>query len=477
MMLTRFPGFFVLLMLSIQLVSAAPAEVEQLRYFASSKYHRIVFDVTSPVSYQLSTLDSPPRLVIDIINAKSVKSLSQPGVQKHRLIKQVRAGQHGNSGMRFVADLLQPATFKSFKLRPNKQYGHRLVVDIYRQKGLHFAAQSKPSTVAKRATVKPQATVTRQPQKQASKHVEKQVVAKKVEQKTETTLPQYHRKHDNIVVAIDAGHGGKDSGAIGLRKTREKDVVLAISKKLAALVDATPGMKSFLVRDRDTFVPLRERMKIARRAKADLFISIHADAHRNRKIKGSTVYTLSPGGAMREARVWANRSNQTELASGITLKDKDSVLASVLLDLSQAATLEASDIVASRIFTNLKKTGPVLRQKVMKKPYMVLKSPDIPSVLVETAFISNPYEEKQLRSRRFQSRIARSIHNGIKDYFATRQPQSIQLAAHTHKIVRGETLSEIAQQYGVSLRTIREANHLRGNTIRAGQILKIIPDV
>lgn len=477
MMLTRFFGFIALLTVSVQVVIAAPAEVKQLRYFASPKYHRVVFDVTNPVSYQLSTLDNPPRLVIDIFNAKGVKSLSQPGVQKQRLIKQVRAGKHDKGGMRFVADLLQPAKFKSFKLMPNKQYGHRLVVDIYRQKGLHFVAQPEPAKMAQKSTGKPQAEIARQPQRQAKKQEKKQTVAKRAEQDSMSTLPQYHRKLEKIVVAIDAGHGGKDSGAIGLRKTREKDVVLAISKKLAALINATPGMKSYLIRDKDEFVPLRGRMKKARSAKADLFISIHADAHRNRKIKGSTVYTLSPGGAMREARVWANRRNQTQLASGITLKDKDSVLASVLLDLSQTATLEASDIVASHIFTNLKKTGPILRQKVMKKPYMVLKSPDIPSVLVETAFISNPYEEKQLRSRQFQTRIARSIHNGIKDYFATRQPQSIQLAAHTHKIVRGETLSEIAQHYGVSLKTIREANHLRGNTIRAGQILKIIPDV
>lgn len=477
MILTRFIGFIALLIVSIQLLAAAPAEVKQLRYFASSKYHRIVFDVSSPVSYQLSTLDNPPRLVVDIFNAEGVKSLSQPGAQKLQLIKQVRAGKHDKGGMRFVADLLQPAKFKSFKLRPNKQYGHRLVVDIYRQKGLHFVAKTKPEKVAKRPTTRPQVKVASQPQKLAEKNTKQQMVAKNAEQDSVNTLPQYHRKHEKIVVAIDAGHGGKDSGAIGMRKTREKDVVLAISKKLAAMVDATPGMKSYLVRDADFFVPLRDRMKKARKAKADLFISIHADAHRNRKIKGSTVYTLSPRGAMREAMVWSNRRNQTELASGITLKDKDSVLASVLLDLSQTATLEAGDIVASHIFSNLKKTGPVLRQKVMKKPYMVLKSPDIPSVLVETAFISNPYEEKQLRSTQFQSRIARSIHNGIKDYFATRKPQSIQLAAHTHKIARGETLSEIAQHYGVSLKTIREANDLRGNTIRAGQTLKIIPDV
>jgi N-acetylmuramoyl-L-alanine amidase len=275
------------------------------------------------------------------------------------------------------------------------------------------------------------------------------------------------------VIAIDAGHGGKDPGAIGKHKTQEKDVVLAIAKKLARLIDASPGMKSYMVRTGDYFVPLRERMKKSRTAKADLFISIHADSLDNPKIKGATVYTLSSGGALREAKVWAKRKNQTELVSGISLRDKDTVLASVLLDLSQTATLEASDTVASHIFSHLKKSGPVLRKKVQKKPYMVLKAPDIPSVLVETAFISNPDEEKKLRSSKFQARMARSLFSGIRDYFATRRSQATQVASRSHKISRGETLSGIAHHYGVSLKHIRQVNNISGNNIQAGKILRI----
>ena len=269
----------------------------------------------------------------------------------------------------------------------------------------------------------------------------------------------------------------KTQGAVGINKTREKDVVLAISKKLANLVDASPGMKSYMVRSRDEFIPLRERMEKARQVKANLFVSIHADALANRNIKGATVYTLSSGGALREARVWARRKDQTELVSGISLHDKDTVLASVLLDLSQSATIEASDTVAGYIFSHLKNNGPVLRQKVQKKPYMVLKSPDIPSVLVETAFISNRDEERKLRSSAFQASTARSIFNGIRDYFASRRLPVLQVAERSHRIMRGETLSGIAHHYGVSVEMIREVNHLSGNRIKAGQLLTISPDV
>ena len=456
---------------AVQPAVSAPTEIKKVRYFASSKYNRLVFDVTGKVRYQLSRLDNPPRLVVDIHNAKAVQSLKQPSANKHFLIKGVRAGKHQPGGIRFVADLTRQAKFKSFQLGPNKQYGHRLVVDIYGSKG-----RIKP-IIAKKTTPKTVVSVNKsKPVPLTKTQTSKPISVAKVTQKV-SRVPAHRLSPSKIVIAIDAGHGGKDPGAIGKRKTREKDVVLAISKKLAGMIDASPGMSAFMVRNGDYFVPLRDRMKKARRAKADLFISIHADSLRNRSVKGATVYTLSSRGAMKEARVWANRKNQTELVSGISLRDKDTVLASVLLDLSQTATLEASAIVASHIFTRLKKTGPVLRQKVQKKPYMVLKSPDIPSVLVETAFISNPDEENKLRSATFQKRIARSIYYGVRDYFSTRQSQPVQLAAHNHRISRGETLSGIAQHYGVSMRHIREVNNISGNQIQAGKVLKIRPDV
>ncbi|HFD12427.1 MAG TPA: AMIN domain-containing protein [Crenotrichaceae bacterium] len=451
--------FIVLLSLVTQPAFSASTEVKTVRYFASPEYNRLVFDVTGKVSYKLFRLDNPPRLVVDILNASSVKTLRQPTKNNDLLVKRVRAGRGKQGGIRFVADLTRQATFKSFQLDPKQEYGHRLVVDI-------FAQHDKARHAAKTKTTNRKSTRVSFATRSTS------VKSNKQYQQVNNHYPGSSAK---IVIAIDAGHGGKDPGAIGHHKTREKDVVLAISRKLAAIIDASPGMKSYMVRDGDYYVPLRDRMKRARKAKADLFISIHADSLKNKKVKGATVYTLSAGGAMKEARVWAKRKNQTELVSGISLRDKDTVLASVLLDLSQTATLEASDTVASHIFTHLKKTGPVLREKVQKKPYMVLKSPDIPSVLVETAFISNPDEESKLRSAGFQRRIARSIYRGITDYFSSRQSKPIQMAARSHKISPGETLSGIAQQYGVSMQRIREVNHISGNNIQAGKILKIRP--
>ena len=458
----------VLASFAVQPVFSAPITVSAVRYSTSSDRNRMVFDVTGSVKYKLFRLDSPPRLVIDIYNARAVKPLPQPPAN-NQLINQVRAGAHNKTGARIVADLTRDSTFKSFQLSPNKQYGQRLVIDIYRA----------PLTAKKSITTKSTVSNT---SKQQEKIVRTSAASNTVLSKHSkpNKQPEHVRSLEpvvDIIIAIDAGHGGKDPGAIGIHKTKEKDVVLAISKKLANLVDASPGMKSYMIRGGDEFIPLRERMKKARKVKANLFVSIHADALENRNIKGATVYTLSSGGALREARVWARRKDQTELVSGISLHDKDTVLASVLLDLSQSATIEASDTVAGYIFSHLKNHGPVLRQKVQKKPYMVLKSPDIPSVLVETAFISNRDEEQKLRSSAFQASMARSIFNGIRDYFASRHLPVLQVAERSHRIMRGETLSGIAHHYGVSVEMIREINHLSGNRIQAGQLLTISPDV
>ncbi|MEE9411518.1 MAG: N-acetylmuramoyl-L-alanine amidase [Methylococcales bacterium] len=456
----------VLIGFAVQPVISAPITVSTVRYSASPERSRMVFDVTGPVKYKLFKLDSPPRLVIDILNAQTVKPLPQPA-SNNNLIHQVRMGAHDQTGVRIVADLTRASAVKSFQLEPNKQYGQRLVIDIY------------STQLAAKKPIRKSIVLSRKNKQAKSRRssIVKNTGARKVSKSIRLPIREQIFKQPDIVIAIDAGHGGKDPGAIGIHKTKEKDVVLAISKKLANFVDASPGMKSFMIRSDDEFVPLRERMKKARSAKADMFVSIHADALDNRNIKGATVYTLSSGGALREARVWAKRKNQTELVSGISLHDKDTVLASVLLDLSQSATLEASDTVAGYIFSYLKNNGPVLRKKVQKKSYMVLKSPDIPSVLVETAFISNPDEERNLRSPAFQTRTARSIFSGLRDYFASRRLPVIQAVERSHKIMRGETLSGIAHQYGVSVQVIREINNLSGSRIKAGQVLTIAPEV
>ncbi len=217
---------------------------------------------------------------------------------------------------------------------------------------------------------------------------------------------------NHIVIAIDAGHGGNDPGAHGHQGTEEKNVTFAIAKKLAALVNKEPGMKAVMVRKGDYYVGLRDRMQIARSAKADLFISIHADAYQNADVKGASVYTLSTRGASSEAARWlADSENASDLV-GVSLNDKEDVLASVLLDLSQTATQEASVNVASQVLKSFNNIGALHKDSVQKAGFIVLKSPDIPSILVETAFISNPSEEQNLLSSRYQTKMANAIFIG-----------------------------------------------------------------
>jgi N-acetylmuramoyl-L-alanine amidase len=317
---------------------------------------------------------------------------------------------------------------KSFLLKPNNAYGHRLVIDLFHQ--------GKKSTQSK---------------------VERQVA----------------RGQRDVVVAIDAGHGGEDPGAKGHRGTREKDIVLAIARKLEKLVNAEPGMRAVMIRDGDYYLSLRKRIKKARKQRADLFISIHADAFHNPKARGSSVYVLSKRGASSEAAKWlANSENQADLIGGVSLDDKDDLLASVLLDLSQTATIEASLDVGSSILGGLKQIGKVHKHRVQQAGFVVLKSPDIPSVLVETAFISNPTEEKRLRTSSYQRKMARAMMRGIRNYFNRYPPEGTQLARR-HTIQRGDTLSEIAARYQVTLDHLRKVNSLTGDRLTVGSTIKI----
>jgi len=233
----------------------------------------------------------------------------------------------------------------------------------------------------------------------------------------------------DIIVAVDAGHGGEDPGASGRGGTHEKDVTLAIARALAARLNDHPGMRAVLTRDSDRFIPLRERMERARAAHADLFVSIHADAVRDRKIAGASVYTLSDRGASSEAARWlADRENAADLKGGVSLADVNRNLASVLLDLSQTANMGASVEAADEVLTALDGVGAVRKRIVQHAGFMVLKSPDLPSMLVETAYISNPAEEKRLRSRSYQERLASAIEAGVSAYFQRHPPDGTRYA-------------------------------------------------
>jgi N-acetylmuramoyl-L-alanine amidase len=296
-------------------------------------------------------------------------------------------------------------------------------------------------------------------------------------------LPAESGAGRDIIIAVDAGHGGHDPGAHGPTGLQEKEVTLRISRRLVEVINAEPGMRGILTRDRDEFLPLRSRMERARAAQADLFVSIHADAVRNRRVSGASVYVLNEKGATDEAaRRLAARENAADLVGGVSLGDKDPMLRSVLLDLSQNASLSSSIEVGDEILAGLTRVGTVRKRRVMQAPFMVLKSPDVPSVLVETAYISNPREERNLASDAWRQRVARAILDGIRSYFHANPPPGTLLAGTTrqrlagsreHVIRRGETLSHIADRYNVSLATLRAVNRLRSDQVRPGQVLRI----
>jgi len=278
----------------------------------------------------------------------------------------------------------------------------------------------------------------------------------------------------NVIIAIDAGHGGVDPGASGPNGTQEKQVVLAIARELEALVRRERGMRAVMVRNRDVFLPLRRRTEIARAHKADLFVSIHADAYNDRRVTGSSVYALSPRGATSEAARWlAERENAADLVGGVKLDDKDDLLASVLLDLAQTGTIEASLNVANRVLRELGRVGETHKDSVQQAGFMVLKSPDIPSILVETAYISNPDEEKRLTSPAHQKALAQAILAGIRQYFTEHAPPGTLLAARRHVIGRGESLAALAERYQVSPEALRAANGLRGEDLPVGKVITI----
>ena len=422
----------IALILGLLSITAFAAEINGFRVWTDPDKTRAVLDLSERTEYQLFTLDNPSRVVIDL--QKSTLEDALDFEQKHAgVIQTVRHGSPKKNILRVVLDLTEGRSVKSFMLDPTSQYGHRLVVDLY-------------------------------PEGNSAGSI-----------KQFSDLQQPNR---DIVVAIDAGHGGEDPGATGKKRTREKDVVLAIARELKKSIDQKPGMSGVLIRNGDYYVPLRDRFEKARKNRADLFVSIHADAFKRSNVSGSSVFVLSRRGASSEfARRIAASENNSDLVGGVTLKDKDDMLASVLLDLSQSATMEASNEVADTVFASLNDMGKTHKNHVERANFMVLKSPDVPSILVETAFISNPSEEKRLKDPAWQKKMAKTITHGIQDYFYLSPPPGTWIAANRqpvrHRVVSGDTLGEIAHRYKVSLYSIRRANDLKTDTIRVGVELLI----
>ncbi len=400
--------FFFGLQLSSVSGFAQQVNINALRYTTTAGQNRLLFDVTAAPQHRVFVMDNPSRLVIDIKNAQLEHGLTQPSVT-HPLFVRVRAGIKNETDLRIVVDLKAPISSKNFSLSANNTDDHHLIVDLF----------NKEPIVASQTENKPVTPV---------------LANKAPEPKAATTLPVVDKpvepkRANNIVIAIDAGHGGEDPGARGPRGTEEKKVTFAIAKKLEALINGQPGMKAVMVRKDDYYVGLRDRMQIARAAKADLFVSIHADAFQDAEVKGASVYTLSTSGASSEAAHWlADSENASDLV-GVNLSDKEDVLASVLLDLSQTATQEASVNVANRVLKSFDNVADLHKDSVQKAGFIVLKSPDIPSILVETAFISNPSEEQNLVSVNYQSKMANAIFNGVRSYFRQSIPVDNKIAA------------------------------------------------
>jgi N-acetylmuramoyl-L-alanine amidase len=370
-------------LLSAALLAPAHAvDVRAIRLWAGPDSTRVVLDLSGSAQHSLQVLKNPDRVVLDVAGARLAKGARSPAAGTG-MVKQVRMARRPSGEMRIVLDLARPIRAKSFLAAPNDRYGYRLVIDL----GLASSV--------------------------------------------ETPVKVEHAPPDarDLIIAIDAGHGGEDPGAIGMHGTREKDVVLAIARELALKVNAEPGMKAVLTRNGDYFVPLRDRMRRARGQQADLFVSIHADSIRDRRVDGSSVYILSQRGATDEASRWlAERENASDLIGGVSLDDKDNVLASVLLDLSQSASLSASQVAAERVLRQLNRVGEIRKPQVQQARFMVLKSPDIPSMLVETAYISNPQEELRLRAQPHQAKLAAAIHQGVHDYFYANPPAGTRVA-------------------------------------------------
>lgn len=441
------------------------ADIKGVRLWRAPDNTRLVFDLNGPVKHSVFTLSAPERIVIDVSGAQGISGLDKLKFA-NTPITGLRAAPRGNNELRLVIDLSAQVTPKSFSLSPNQEYGHRLVLDLFDQ-----AADAAPQApvVAQQAPAAPA------------------VVPPPVRQVTPVASSSGRR---DIVIAIDAGHGGEDPGALGPKKVREKDVVLQISKELQRQINAQKGFRAELVRTGDYFIPLRKRTEIARKKGADLFVSIHADAAPRASAFGASVFALSDRGATSETARWlADSENRSDLIGGagnVSLDDKDRMLAGVLLDLSMTASLSSSLNVGQKVLTNMGRITPLHKRRVEQAGFMVLKSPDIPSILVETGFISNPGEASKLQTRAHQQALARSIQSGVREFFEQNPPPGTLIAwmrdsgkivqgPREHLVAPGESLALLAQRYQVSTATLRSANRMSSDVIKVGQVLTIPP--
>ncbi len=519
--------------------AARAADVKSARVWAGPEYTRVVLDVSGPVTYKVD--QDGDQLTVDL-NASSIAgNFMSPAATG--LYKGMSGARQGNN-VRLTAKIDPSSSVKSFLLKPQADYGYRLVVDLY--PGGSSVAKSAPvkspvsapapkssdddgdSAAASAAAVAavdaapppaPMPAAVQDAPRNTGKSSIKPTQSGMASTRAAAALLNGERK---VVIAIDAGHGGDDPGAHGPGGTLEKNVTLAVARQLADQINQQPGMRAVLTRNADFFIPLAQRYQIARNNSADLFVSIHADAFINGDAKGSSVWVLSPRGKTSMAARWlADGQNRADLIGGVTLDDKNDGLAAVLLDLQQGYSMQASESVAGNVLKALGNLGPTHRGYVERANFVVLRSPDVPSILVETAFISNPDEERKLRDPSHQLRLATAVMGGIRGYFESTPPPGSWFAAQAsrrsgvanvatsqsdddtsakatravaqamattpasagraddgvqdmHRVERGESLRSIAKQYGVSTSAIKSANKLDSDSsVRVGMMLTI----
>lgn len=417
------------------LSSAQAAVVNDMRIWPEPEKTRIVFDLSAPAGHKLLRLSKPDRLVVDIAKS-SLKKSNKKFALGQTPIKGIRHARQPNGDLRVVFDLRYKVKSKSFLLKKNKKVGDRLVLDLISSASV----------------------------------------------KTKKKLPKSVKKSQrrDIVIAVDAGHGGEDPGALGPGKIREKNVVLAIARQIASQINAKPGFKAILTRNGDYYVGLKKRWVKARKHRADLFISVHADAFTNSKANGSSVYALSnKGSTSAAAKFLAQAANNSDKIGGVAL-EHGSDLAFTLVDLSLNYKKEASAEIGSKVLGAMGKISKLHSKRVERANFAVLKSPDIPSILVETGFISNPREARNLNSPSYQRKMAKAIVTGVERYFKKKPPVGTLLAweqqrqrMQTYQVVRGDSLSAIAKRFRVSVAALRKHNALKSDALRVGQRITI----
>ena len=457
---------------------AQSANVNGVRVWRAPDHTRIVLDLDAPVQHSLTLAGNPDRIILDVPNSKLLGDLAKLSLADTPVMV-IRSYVHNKTDLRLVLDLKTKVAPNSFALKAHGGMHDRLVIDLY--------DEVTPTNSATIAIPAPSSAPSNKPAptNNPASGQPKPIASAPAPAKTASADPSGKRF---IVIAVDAGHGGEDPGALGPNRLREKEVTLAIAKELVAAINAQPGFTGKLTRSGDYFIPLKKRRDLARNMKADLFVSIHADAFTKASARGASVFALSQNGATSEtARFLAQRENESDLIGGvgdISLGDKDQVLAGVLVDLSMTATLNSSLQVGHHVLNSMGSIAHLHKRHVEQAGFMVLKSPDVPSILVETGFISNPEEARKLATTAYRKQMAQSVFNGIKQHFYQHPPAGTYVAAQLesgalknferqHTVARGDSLSAIAARYGVSMQSLKLHNNLRTNTVKLGQTLKI----